>query len=67
MYSVEQYSCAVLLQIMYHGKKIVPNILIKKFMSTVLCKENIQNSGKILKDMFSAEQRGQYKKNCIVN
>jgi hypothetical protein len=29
-------------------------------MSTVPCKENIQKSGKILKDKFSAEQRGQY-------
>jgi hypothetical protein len=47
--------------IMHHGKKIVPNILLKQnLMSTVPCKENVQNSGKILKDRFSAEQRGQY-------
>jgi len=37
----------------------------KNLMSTVPCKENIQNSGKILKDKFSAEQRGQYEKLCF--
>jgi hypothetical protein len=48
----------MLLQIMHHGKMMVPNILLKKnLMSTVPCKENIQNNGKIVKDKFSSEQR----------
>ena len=34
-------------------------------MSTVPCTENIKNTGKILKDKFSAEQRGQYEKSCF--
>lgn len=56
----------MLLQIMHHGKKDGAKYFTKKnLMSTVPCKENIQNSEKILKDMFSAKQRGQYEKSAL--
>jgi len=66
MYSVEQYSCAMLLHIMHHVKNDGAKYLTKKNLtSTVPCKENIQNSGKILKNKFTAEQRGLYENSCF--
>jgi len=45
---------------------MVPNILPKKNLtSTVPCKENIQDSGKILEDKFGAEQRGLYENSFL--